>query len=115
MKVLEAKNADLSNFEVQQHLAEMHARSKSGPKKRGMLGNLATVVKEVLEYLHTSPNPLADQEKNQHYGPETVRLLLEKLRDANLSNDLTKGEILSIVNIRPFNDVLLDTVIEDMK
>jgi hypothetical protein len=44
-----------------------------------------------------------------------VARLLERLSNANLNQDLAKGEVLMILNLRPSSIAVLSTVIEDME
>lgn len=44
-----------------------------------------------------------------------VLRLLERLDAANLNQDLAKGEVLMILNLRPSSNAVLNTVIEDME
>ncbi|KAH8907253.1 hypothetical protein BR93DRAFT_878879 [Coniochaeta sp. PMI_546] len=113
MKILESQNAVLSNYEVYQHLVD-HQKTLKQKQRRGP-GNLATLIKEVLAYLQTPPSPLAKQEETHHYGPDVVARLLERLSNANLNQDLAKGEVLMILNLRPSSIAVLSTVIEDME
>ncbi|KKA27832.1 hypothetical protein TD95_003904 [Thielaviopsis punctulata] len=99
MKILEAQSAVLSNFEVWQHLSE---------KKRRGPPNLETVVRELMTYLDTHPNPL---QSPVTYTPDTIRSLLEGLRPY----DLTKAEVVMIINVKPLSLPLLSAVIEDME
>jgi hypothetical protein len=133
MKILESQNAVLSNYEVYQHLVD-HQRTLKTKQRRGP-GNLATLIKEVchvlfmagiyvyihadmpqvLAYLQTPPSPLSKQEQTHHYDGEVVTRLLEGLANANLNQDLAKGEVLMILNLRPSSIAVLSTVIEDME
>jgi hypothetical protein len=65
--------------------------------------------------LKEKPSPLEKQDETQAYSPAAISQLLEKLREANLPSELTKGEILSILNLRPSSSALLSTAIEDME
>jgi hypothetical protein len=58
---------------------------------------------------------LEKQEETQAYSPEVIPRLLEKIREADLPSDLTKGEVLSILNLRPTSVAVLSTAIEDME
>ncbi len=69
----------------------------------------------MVAYLSEKPSPLEKQEESQIYGPTVIPRLLERLREANLPSDLTKGELLSILNLRPSSSALLSTAIEDME
>ncbi|KAB5582444.1 RNA polymerase Rpb4-domain-containing protein [Coniochaeta sp. 2T2.1] len=113
MKILESQNAVLSNYEVYQHLVD-HQKNLKQKQRKGP-GNLATLIKEVLAYLKTAPSPLAKQEETRHYDAEVVTRLLEGLSNANLNQDLAKGEVLMILNLRPSTIAVLSTVIEDME
>jgi RNA polymerase Rpb4 len=42
-------------------------------------------------------------------------LLIKKIREANFRSELAKGELLSILNLRPANNALLETAIEDLE
>ncbi|KAL2019115.1 hypothetical protein VTK56DRAFT_10066 [Thermocarpiscus australiensis] len=113
MKILESQNALLSNYEVYQHIVDQRARNKA--QNRRVPSNVHQVTTEVLAYLRRKPNPLEKQEETQAYSPSAIPLLLEKLREANLPSELTKGEILSILNLRPASSAVLSTAIEDME
>ncbi|KAK0652180.1 RNA polymerase Rpb4-domain-containing protein [Cercophora newfieldiana] len=113
MKILESQNGLLSNYEVYQHLVDQQKRNKS--QKRRVPGNLATLRTEVLTYLREKPSPLAQQEKTGAYTPAAIIQLLEKIQQENFQSDLAKGELLSILNIRPDSTALLSTVVEDME
>lgn len=112
MKILESQNALLSNFEVYQHIVDQRARNKT--QNRRVPGNAHHIMNEVVAYLSKKPSPLEDQE-TQTYSAAAIPSLLEKLREANLPSELTKGELLSILNLRPSSSALLSTAIEDME
>ncbi|KAK0706451.1 RNA polymerase Rpb4-domain-containing protein [Lasiosphaeria miniovina] len=113
MKILETQNGLLSNYEVYQHIVNQQTRNKA--QKRRVPGNVATLMTEVVTYLREKPGPLERQEETHAYSPSSVSQLLEKLRDANLRSELAKGEVLSILNLRPTSSALLSTAIEDME
>ncbi|KAK4038116.1 RNA polymerase Rpb4-domain-containing protein [Parachaetomium inaequale] len=113
MKILESQNALLSNYEVYQHITDQRKRNKA--QNRRVPGNAHHVMTEVVTYLGEKPSPLEKQEETQAYSPAAITRLLEKLREANLSSELTKGELLSILNLRPSSSALLSTAIEDME
>ncbi len=69
----------------------------------------------MLKYLRTAPGPLHTQDTTHAYSPQAVSDLIAKLREAGFRSDLTKGEYLSILNIRPTNSALLSTAIEDLE
>ncbi len=69
----------------------------------------------MVTYLGRKPSPLEKQDETRTYSPTAVPSLLEKLRAANLPSELTKGELLSILNLRPSSSALLSTAIEDME
>ncbi|KAK3196886.1 hypothetical protein K4F52_000230 [Lecanicillium sp. MT-2017a] len=106
MKVIEAQSAVLSNYEVFQHLTDQRDGYKK-IKRRGP-PNLETVVRELLQYLSTRPSPLS--QKPLTYHPACVKELIEKLQPYELS----KGEVVMILNLRPATTPALNTVLEDM-
>ena len=69
---------------------------------------------QVLQYLQTAPSPLQD-ESAKSYSTEAFAQLLEKLREANFKSELTKGERLSLFNLRPSNSAVLSTAVEDLE
>ncbi|RDW64911.1 hypothetical protein BP6252_10562 [Coleophoma cylindrospora] len=71
-------------------------------------GNLETVVREIIEYLEEAPSPLAS--KPLPYDENTIRKLMERLR----SYDLTKAELLMLMNIRPTNLEGLNVIIQEL-
>ncbi|EFZ01385.1 hypothetical protein MHUMG1_02413 [Metarhizium humberi] len=103
MKILESQSAVLSNYEVYQHLTDQRDRYKQ--KKHRGPPNLETVVRE---YLRTAPSPLS--QKPLTYTPEAIAQIIEKLSPYELS----KGEMVMILNLRPASIAALNTVIEDM-
>ncbi|KAI9810630.1 MAG: hypothetical protein M1832_001229 [Thelocarpon impressellum] len=112
MKILETQSAHLTNHEVLLHLESMRARYAELAQQRGRpaslkSGNLETVLKELTDYLHTQPSPLTPPSA---YGPNTCRELFVALQPF----DLTKAELLMILNLRPLSLGVLDTIIEEM-
>ncbi|TPX07894.1 uncharacterized protein E0L32_010469 [Thyridium curvatum] len=107
MKILEAQNAVLTNYEVYQFLLERKNRKDGNRSRRGP-PNYETLVKEVLEHLETNPNPLSQRPLT--YTPEAIPLLIEKLHPY----DLTKGEMIMIINLRPGSIPALNCIVEDM-
>ncbi|TWU79015.1 hypothetical protein ED733_008385 [Metarhizium rileyi] len=103
MKIIEAQSAVLSNYEVYQHLTDQRDRYKQ--KKHRGPPNLETVVRE---YLRTAPSPLS--QKPLTYTPDVVAQIIEKLSPYELS----KGEVVMILNLRPASIAALNTIIEDM-
>ncbi|KAK1247058.1 hypothetical protein MKX08_000860 [Trichoderma sp. CBMAI-0020] len=106
MKVIEAQNAVLSNYEVLQHLSQQKNLYKL--RKRRGPPNLETVVRELIQYLQSYPNPLS--QKPSAYTPNCISQLLERLSPYELS----KGEVVMILNLRPASVAALNTVIEEM-
>ncbi|KAM0457662.1 hypothetical protein ACHAPV_006556 [Trichoderma viride] len=106
MKVIEAQNAVLSNYEVLQHLSQQKNLYKL--RKRRGPPNLETVVRELIQYLQSYPNPLS--QKPSAYTPNCISKLLERLSPYELS----KGEVVMILNLRPASVAALNTVIEEM-
>ncbi|KAG5944789.1 hypothetical protein E4U59_006882 [Claviceps monticola] len=106
MKIIEAQSAVLSDYEVYQHLSDQRNSYKQN-KRRGP-PNMETVVRELLQYLRTEPNPLSQQPLA--YTPDCIAQLLEKLRPYELS----KGEVVMLLNLRPASVAGLNTIIEDM-
>jgi len=113
MKILDSQSALLSNYEVYQHIIDQRKRNKS--QNRRVPANAHQVMTEVVTYLSGKPSPLEKQEETQSYSPAAIGLLLEKLREANLPSEVTKSELLSILNQRPSSTALLSTAIEDME
>ncbi|PKS09750.1 hypothetical protein jhhlp_004371 [Lomentospora prolificans] len=107
MKILEAQNAVLTNYEVYKHLAEQRERYAQD-KRRGP-PNLETVVREILQYFRTPPNPLSQNPIT--YTPECVSTLLERLRPY----DLSKAEVIMLFNLRPQSVANLNTSIEELE
>ncbi|KAM0475609.1 hypothetical protein ACHAPX_006932 [Trichoderma viride] len=106
MKVIEAQNAVLTNYEVLQHLSQQKNLYKL--RKRRGPPNLETVVRELIQYLQSHPNPLS--QKPSTYTPNCISRLLERLSPYELS----KGEVVMILNLRPASVAALNTVIEEM-
>ncbi|KAM7208608.1 RNA polymerase II [Naviculisporaceae sp. PSN 640] len=108
MRIIESNNALLSNYEVYQHLVDQQKANKRARRK--VPGNLETLRTEVITYLREKPGPLANQETTHAYGPKSFQTLLEKIREANF--ELSKGEVLQIVNLRPSSNAALSAIVE---
>ncbi|ESZ97324.1 hypothetical protein SBOR_2287 [Sclerotinia borealis F-4128] len=106
MKILEAQSATLTNFEVYTHLKDIQNKHRTGGRRPG---NLDNVMKELMQYFEEAPSPLA--QKPCPYKPDTIKILLERLR----SFDLTKAEILMIINHRPTSMENLNIIIEELE
>ncbi|KAM0251743.1 hypothetical protein ACHAQJ_008018 [Trichoderma viride] len=106
MKVVDAQAAVLTNYEVLQHLSQQKNLYKQ--RKRRGPPNLETVVRELIQYLQSHPNPLS--QKPSTYNSNCISQLLERLSPYELS----KGEVVMILNLRPASVAALNTVIEEM-
>ncbi|KAK4189955.1 RNA polymerase Rpb4-domain-containing protein [Podospora australis] len=113
MKIKASQDALLSNYEVYQHIVDQRERNKK--RTRRSPKDVFDVTKEVISYLTTKPSPLHNQEETQAYSPNSMMTLMQKLKDAKLSSELTKGEMLTIVNLRPTGEVLLSNIVEDLE
>ncbi|EGX94230.1 RNA polymerase III, subunit C17 [Cordyceps militaris CM01] len=106
MKIIEAQAAVLSNFEVYQHVA--HQKDLYKKTKRRGPPNMETVARELLQYLRTAPSPLSQTPLT--YTPSCIKTLIQRLQPFELS----KGEVVMILNLRPASVAALNTVLEDM-
>ena len=68
MKILEAQNALLSNYEVYQHIVDLQRRNKA--HKRRAPGNLATLMTEVRHPMQTPLPPLSAEDELTETGPD---------------------------------------------
>lgn len=68
---------------------------------------MSNIYIKILEHFRTSPDPLS--QKPITYDANTIGRLVERLRDF----DLTKGETIMILNIRPENVAILNCIVED--
>ncbi|CAK7217378.1 hypothetical protein SBRCBS47491_003143 [Sporothrix bragantina] len=110
MKILEAQNALLSNYEVYQFLAERQERlGKQKQNRRRGPGNLETLIHELLQYFRSPPGPLSQQPTT--YSADAVTKLVERLR----GYDLAKGELIMILNMRPATPAQLHACIEEVE
>ncbi|ERS96324.1 hypothetical protein HMPREF1624_07234 [Sporothrix schenckii ATCC 58251] len=110
MKILEAQNALLSNYEVYQFLAERQERlGKQKQNRRRGPGNLETLIHELLQYFRSPPGPLSQQPVT--YSPEAVTTVVERLH----RYDLAKGELLMVLNMRPQTPAQLHACIEEVE
>ncbi|KAH6695836.1 HRDC-like protein [Plectosphaerella plurivora] len=107
MKIIEAQSAVLTNFEVYHHLTTRPLGSRKANKKGPK--DFETLKTEVLQYLTTTPSPLA--QKPISYTTSSIKDLIEKLHPY----DLSKGEMIMVFNLRPGSIAALNTIIEDME
>lgn len=63
----------------------------------------------MLDYLRTAPSPLG--ENPIPYTPTSIKTLLQRLRPYNL----TKAEVLMIMNHRPTTVAALNTIVEELE
>ncbi|KAB8304281.1 hypothetical protein MFRU_002g04300 [Monilinia fructicola] len=106
MKILEAQSATLTNYEVYTHLKDIQSKHRTGGRRPG---NLDNVMKELIQYLEEAPSPLA--QKPCPYKQDTIKTLLAQLRPF----ELTKAEILMIINHRPTTMPNLNNIIEELE
>lgn len=64
-------------------------------------------IKQVIDQLRTQPDPLSQRPIT--YDANSIGRLVERLRDY----DLTKGETIMIINLRPDNPAVLAACVED--
>ncbi|KAI0406394.1 HRDC-like protein [Xylaria palmicola] len=107
MRILEAQNAVLTNVEVYKFLSDQ-AKQYQSEKRRGP-SNLESLRGEILRYFETHPGPLS--QKPLPYDVASIPVLLERLRPYNI----TKGECIMIVNLRPANSPALNAALEEME
>lgn len=65
-------------------------------------------MKQLFEYFQQAPSPLGANPFP--YNESTIRTLLEKLRPY----DLTKAEVMMILNLRPTNRVNLSVIVQEI-
>ncbi|CAK7263265.1 hypothetical protein SEPCBS57363_000464 [Sporothrix epigloea] len=112
MKILEAQNALLSNFEVFEFLTERQeqlGKQKQNQSRRRGPGTLETLIQELLLYFQSPPSPLSQQPVT--YSTDAVTQLVKRLREF----DLAKGELLMILNMRPQTPAQLHACVEEVE
>lgn len=72
------------------------------------IGHLSANSSQLLQYLRTKPSPLCQTPIT--YTPSCIKTLIERLQPFELS----KGEVVMILNLRPSSVAALNTVLEDM-
>ncbi|KAI9889442.1 MAG: hypothetical protein M1814_005305 [Vezdaea aestivalis] len=112
MKVVTPKDGDITNAEVLSHLREMRTRyqtqaQKSHPSTPLKSGNLETVIRELEEYLTSPASPLESET-----APDLGQIA--EFVGATLPFELTKGEVLQMLNLRPETIPVLDTIVEEL-
>ncbi|KAI1826931.1 HRDC-like protein [Xylaria intraflava] len=106
MRILEAQNAVLTNAEVYTFLTDQ-AQQYQAQKRRGP-SNLETLRGEVIKYFETFPGPLS--QKPLPYDVSSIPVLLKRLHPYNI----TRGECIMVINMRPTTTAALNAVLEDM-
>ncbi|KAI0901005.1 HRDC-like protein [Annulohypoxylon nitens] len=107
MKILNTQEAVLTNVEVYTFLTNQ-AKQYQDQKRKGP-ANLETIRKEVLQYFESSPAPLS--QKPLPYDTTAIPKVIKRLSPYELS----KGECIMILNIRPTNVAVLNVIIENME
>ncbi|KAK5660931.1 hypothetical protein OQA88_12305 [Cercophora sp. LCS_1] len=113
MKIIEAQNALLSNYELYQHLVDQKKRNKEA--RRRVPGNLATMSNEMISYFRRKPGPFSNQEKTGAYHEGSFAEFFARVGDENLDGKLSKAEVLTIFNLRPCSIPVLSTMVEDLE
>ncbi|KAJ1721367.1 hypothetical protein LPJ53_004091 [Coemansia erecta] len=103
MEVIDRQQALLSNYEVFLVLSEEDERQKDVKTKRRVRypENVTTLMFEGLQYLNDTACTTQSAEQ------------IKDLKEALAEYELTKGEILQIINIRPTQPVELSFIIEE--
>ncbi|RPA94167.1 hypothetical protein L873DRAFT_1776636 [Choiromyces venosus 120613-1] len=107
MKVLNPRAAFLSDYEVLKHLTETKNRYIAFGQSQGTAhamksSNLETIMKEVKDYLQTTPAATQSEEAISNFMQEISAFALEK------------AELLMMVNCRPSSIAELDCIVEEM-
>lgn len=108
MKLLEARSAFLTNYEVAKHLEELTALQDSMLQKGNYSSaleseNLRTIQFELKAYL--------DDQPCQSITPDTLIRLLQELKEHDFG--LTKVEKLMIINQLPGNEAEISVLLEE--
>jgi len=108
MKVLEPCEAMLSNYEVLAHVQSVKQRYKDEINERGPAaamksGNFETVMKELLDYLTTTPATSETEETTLQLVEQLAKFQLEKI------------EVLMVLNHLPKNETELDVLVEELE
>ncbi|KAK6346975.1 hypothetical protein TWF696_007070 [Orbilia brochopaga] len=108
MKILEPREAMLSNHEVLAHVQDVKRRyreeiNEQGPAAAMKPGNLETVMKELLDYLSST---VASTQ-----SPASISVLVEAL----VKHQFEKIEVLMILNHLPKNETELDVLVEELE
>ncbi|PUU80066.1 RNA polymerase II, partial [Tuber borchii] len=107
MKVLNPRTAFLSDYEVLKHLTETKARYIALGQSQGTAhamksSNLETIIKEVRDYLQTTPAATQSEKAISDFMEGISAFTLEK------------AELLMMVNSRPSSIAELDCIVEEM-
>lgn len=108
MRIIEAQSAVLTNYEVTQFLQQRSVRLaserlKPGPKE------VETLLQSVSDGLKKDPTPLSQQPTK--YSPGAIQKLVKELKEFQL----TKAEMIMLINMRPQTESTLHCCIEEIE
>ena len=101
MEVLNERAAMISNYEVFALLQEKMEESNKKQNRKNRQENLATISYEVMKYLEKTPCKLQNE--------DVIRQFLLDVAPFNL----TKGEKLQLLNLRPRTPVEIQLIVEE--
>ena len=101
MEVLNERAAMVSNYEVFALLQEKMEESNKKQNRKNRQENLATISYEVMKYLEKTPCKLQNE--------DVIRQFLLDVAPFNL----TKGEKLQLLNLRPITPVEIQLIVEE--
>ena len=118
MEIINARAATLTNYEVLRFLKEQRESIKptKGKKEKGskkMNKSLLTVTLETLSWLEDSPAGVQEEHHVKEFAQQLSEMCQESKDDCGRSLQLSKQEVIHLINHRPGSAVEIQLLLEN--
>ena len=120
MEIINARAATLTNYEVLRFLKEQkdsikpaNSKKEKGSKQQKMNKSLLTVTLETLSWLEDSPAGVQEEHHIKEFAQQLSEMCKESKDDCGRSLQLSKQEVIHLINHRPGSAVEIQLLLEN--
>jgi len=120
MEIINARAATLTNYEVLRFLKEQKdsikpakGKKEKGSKQQKMNKSLLTVTLETLSWLEDSPAGVQEEHHVKEFAQQLSEMCQENKDDCGRSLQLSKQEVIHLINHRPGSAVEIQLLLEN--
>ena len=120
MEIINARAATLTNYEVLRFLKEQkdsikpaNSKKEKGSKQQKMNKSLPTVTLETVSWLEDSPAGVQEEHHVKEFAQQLSEMCQESKDDCGRSLQLSKQEVIHLINHRPGSAVEIQLLLEN--